>query len=301
MNNKYTYFNFPLYLLQLTFTDDRSSALGQIIGWSIVNYADRLDLSEEEIAKQLDYLYHRNPDILTYDIHNILETNQHLLSEDPFKPELRNEVLAAELIAVLHSEDVFLESARLVGITYAAERLNIRLGSPKRILSNYYAAVNFMDKANDNYGRSPLVGIKTSIAFETRDGAFDLDLFRLMCSISSIIGKRKFNRTYKSQIILRMLGAKNEVQLIQLLNSPAFESVHAKFSKRYHIDKILKQAISRKLMSKIGWRRGIYVSTKYNLIELTKAIEYRIESYRALDQAEKDARDNLEQTASHDH
>jgi len=73
---------------------------------------------------------------------------------------------------------------------------------------------------------------------------------------------------------MRMTGAKTKALLAEVLEIHALKSLHDKYSKRYHMDKLLDELLARGFITgKLAFGRRIYLSTHYTIPELPDVIK----------------------------
>lgn len=103
---------------------------------------------------------------------------------------------------------------------------------------------------------------------------YEFDLLRAFLSIKSILGNKDLVGTTKDFILMRMTGAKNKALLEEVLSVPALKVLHDKYSKRYHMDRLLDELLARGFITgKLAFGRRIYLSTRYSISELPDAVK----------------------------
>jgi hypothetical protein len=106
--------------------------------------------------------------------------------------------------------------------------------------------------------------VKTSYLFEARDNVLRLDLLFIIAAIKSIIGhKRNFTRTNRQFILRRMYGSDQPMT-------------------RYQFDKLVSEAMAKRMFTIISAGRGYYVSMRYKPDELGQIIMQRIKKHEGL-------------------
>ena len=196
-------------------------------------------------------------------------------------------------------------------IKAAANFLNVRLGNINHVIS---AGENLYRLYGNN---GAFAGVRTSIVWdynENQKSEHQIALFCAYCATKSILGKGKFKRTGKQHIIARMFGyntytefvndhpittAKNISKEVRVKRQEAADC-RAKYSKRYHIDKILTDLELDWGFKRYGNHiRGMYISYVADLSELAKACEDSKRSIRenALREAKNLAREQAKRTA----
>ncbi|PCH67848.1 MAG: hypothetical protein COC01_04960 [Bacteroidetes bacterium] len=182
-------------------------------------------------------------------------------------------------------------------IHYAAEFLNVNIGSIDDMIEQYEQAETLIRAHEGKYGTDPYLGIGTSLLFEFRDkqNHNETELLCALIAIRSLIGQRKFTGTYKSVILMRMIGAKSKKALKKCLQQKTLKLVHNKYSKRYQMDKLIAKLVNRKfIQSKISFNRQIFFSTKLDMQELGNEI-IRYINNKDIKRKEREARQRIKE------
>ncbi len=153
-------------------------------------------------------------------------------------------------------------------ILEAAQEVEIAIRSIETIKVQHRETKGFVFEYEQKYGTDAFCRIGKNLCLESKAGSFDEIEFRLLCAISSIIGKRaKFKRITKEQLSYRMLGYKNmealvkesEVKKIRLTNK--------------QIDRIIRVLHAKKFFSKFTYaNRQTFYSTTLNDDQLKEAV-----------------------------
>lgn len=102
---------------------------------------------------------------------------------------------------------------------------------------------------------------------------YEIDLLRAFLAVKSILGTKTVVGTTKQYILKRMTGAKNSTLLQEILKSQASSEMYYKYSKRYHMDKLLEELFARGFITgKLAYKRRIYISTQYKTSELPNQV-----------------------------
>ena len=195
-------------------------------------------------------------------------------------------------------------------IKSSASFLNVKLGNAEHTIKK--GSILF-DKF---YKQSSYCGIRTDIIWDYSNNPKterQIAQFCAFCATRSILGKGSHKKTNTKLIIARMFGyntidefntdapkmAKNISQAERLQRLHTLEC-RGKYSKRYHIDKILTDL-------EIGWGlkryadhvRGMYISYEYSLQALAKLCEENKRSVQEdrLKQAKRKAKELVKSTA----
>lgn len=270
------YFNFPLCFLELISKEGKQSALNEICAWAIVNYGKTINYTPPDIAKQIVYLYYRHKDKLMfdigYDIDTMVENEEFFIDpdyegfyRDTFDPQ------NGEVEALLEIFDKDLEFKancfRQCQHLQAKKILNITGGSVVKDYINYKKLNTFLNEFEAVNGRDAWTSVKTSYLFDARDGKLPINLFRLVCAVKSIIGKRNFSKTYKNVVLHRMFGAK-KTELLSDESKKEFEIL----TRRRQWYKLIRTAEKRKLVTFVPAPKGYFVSMIYGDEKLRKEI-----------------------------
>jgi len=266
IEKNHKYFNFPLCFLQAI--DHEKKALNKICGWAIVNYSKTIKYEIAEVARQTVYSYYRRWSDLTYKLkdkfHDMMKDGRIETDEDyngfagdTFVPE------SGEIEAILKEfkEDPEFKKSCIEFYQHLQVKkiLNITGGSIENNYNDFETLNSFLHEFEASNGRDAWTSVKTSYLFDARDGQLPIDLFRLVCAVKSIIGKRNFNKTYKNVVLSRMFGAKKP-DLMQ----PDDKEKYDKLSRRRQWNNLIDKAEQRTLLTFIPASRGYFVSIKYN-------------------------------------
>lgn len=153
----------------------------------------------------------------------------------------------------------------------AAEELNLNnLESlTEKRINAYYELENILNRNIESYGKQPYSRIGRELVFSLRDKKFDENMFRVLCAISSVIGKQaKFKRITYNTLRFRMWGFKNEKEFKQDNLSKKIKLLTDR-----QLARIVKKLHSLKFFSKFTYQqRQIFYSTKLNDEELFNAV-----------------------------
>ena len=147
----------------------------------------------------------------------------------------------------------------------AAKFLGVTIPSIKNTLNNYHEFESFISNtlSKDAYCR-----IGKKLMFESRDGIFDFNQFRVLCAIQSILGKKKkFARITYDRIRYAMQGYRSRTLFFETM--PVVKLLTDRQLKR-----IVDILHSKKFISKFTYgRRQIYFSTRLEDEELIEAVK----------------------------
>lgn len=239
------YIQFPLCMLQKTF-EDPEKGLNLIINFGIVNYSQKFSYDISEVGRQLMYAYYRNQGMIQADLLKTMEryidSEQLSIDEDynGFSGTSFDPLEDCELLSLFESDTKFKDAAIIrYQISQAAESLDVKINSIDSVIQGHQKGLKIKDSFEQKFGSDSWPSVKPSQVYEFRDSLKDLDLFRAYIGIKSMIGLRTFISTNKPAILSRMIGCKNKAAFEQFSKDKYLMPVVEKYSKRYHMDRLL--------------------------------------------------------------
>jgi len=275
LQKKYKYINFPLGFI--AGIDKKRAEM--IFSWSILNMAKTIRPDNDEVvAREMAYIFLRNDKRMSQDLweqfdEDIRETS-HFCPDDFMAFESdgtftggavydfvlselqKNEAFKSDCVELFQHE----KAMDVLGITGPT------LDSRKKM----YGKLNKIHREGD-----AIVSINKNLLFDYRDGKLPEDMFRLICAVKSVIGMRNFNKTYKSVLLSRMFGAKNQEILDKVLQDEETRGKYEFLMRRRQFDSLLNRAVDRGLFTIIPASRGYFVSTRYDEEKLQEQIKKR--------------------------
>lgn len=116
------------------------------------------------------------------------------------------------------------------------------------------------------HGKTVFASVHADYFFETLDNEPTLDdlrVFRSVCAVRSLVGKKAFTGVTKDMLRARMIGGKNpSVASVLAGRDPALLTELAALQSRKRLDRILTLGAVRKFYGKFGKGRRVYVSTE---------------------------------------
>lgn len=280
MKTKYPYLNFPLSLLQLFQGEMESKeALDIIIDHSFWSFVMKQTLSDADLARHIHYLAIREPQLLPNGAEDFFDSDPELRDGYDFfqRPPDENEYVS--ILATMREQfdlSTCEESARV----YRAESiLDMKIGSIGRAKEQFQFAENIVHQVEKEYGASPFCGIRTDVMFDVLGGKIPYDQFLLTSAVTSVIGKLRFKKSYKKVLIRRMMGAKTVDVQSKVMAHDRAQEFYDKYTTRYQWDKLLQRTSERGFFTVLADSRGYFVSTQYDLDELTTAIISKRDDY----------------------
>lgn len=287
-NKEYAYIQFPLCLIRETFRKGRS-AIGLMLYYGIVSFAKKLPYDIQDVAHQVIYYYYRKPEILQSSIRRYIENNRFTYDEDYNGFTVEGDFYPAENaeeIISLFDDEEFKNDCILhyqLHLATSSDPLNIDIISNDYVIDCYKKALQIKDEFESIYGPDAMPFCPKSILFDFADNEKnDLDIFRALIGIRSLIGFKNYVATVRPVILMRMLGCKNKKALNDFINScTEAKELFDKYTRsdkalRYHFDKLFATLLSRGFIkSKIfvrGISRKIFISIKLNHEQLAEEI-----------------------------
>jgi len=286
-NKNFGYIRFPLSFLKGLQID-----FYFILSFGAANYGQQLKISIYDIVRQVTYHFFNAPEKLLTVIKKKIKRHEFRAIEDETTKKL---IIKGELFIdgsrkgftsdgkkidpdaldgladLLMKDKKFYEVAELnCRILRAAQFFKLKITDMENIIKNYKKALEF----ENTFNTDPWTSVKTEFLLNTMNKNVPLDLFRFVCAVKSKLGKKSFCKIYKKEILNRMFGCKDNKTLNELLENDNDIKKHYEYlSKRYPFDKLIKEAVNKKLVAVIPSNRGYYVSTKYNIKKLKKEVE----------------------------
>lgn len=312
---EYGYIQFPLCLLQETFMDI-NNGLNMILSYGIINYAGKLPYETASVAKQVCYSWYRNRDILqssiTRKIYKAIDeetftedVDYNGFAGDTFYPDENID----ELSRLFSSNPSFKKDCILqyqINLASSQNHLSLILGPYDATIREYNQALFIKQKFEAKYGPDVMPTIKAKVLIDFRDKyQSQIDLFRGIISIKSLIGFKKYIATTRNVILMRMTGCKSLSAMDSLLSkNKKAKEFHEKYFRsdkalRYNFDKLFYELLTRGFIrSKIFERsvsRKIFISTKLSYEELADEI-IKFAKKRSHDKEENEARERIRAT-----
>ncbi|MDP3643136.1 MAG: hypothetical protein Q8S54_08095 [Bacteroidota bacterium] len=278
------YIQFPLCLLMQTYQNP-ANGLNLITGFGIVNYAMKFKYDIVEVGRQLMYAYYRETDNMQRDLKKAIDkygaSGQLTIDEDyngfsglkhgtTFNPLEASE----ELLGLFESDEKFKEDAILLYQIRQAtgeKFLNLKVYSIDSTIAQYKKALALKTNFEQKFGADVMPSIKPLQLIEFRDSGAELDVFRAYIGIKSLIGRNTFATANKPVILSRMIGCKSKAAFEHYTTDrynkdKTLLPTVDKYSKKYHIDKLLLTLAQRKYIMFLS-------KAKVSVIYLSKYME----------------------------
>jgi hypothetical protein len=260
---EYRYIQFPLCLIQETYKD-RDHGLRLIMSFGIVKYAFHQQFTLEDAAGQLLYDYVCNREVLQTNIAMKLSEaedsgNLHFdgWSSDFFPKRGTNyfEDTLGETLQLLEDDTQLRVEAILnyqLHLATSENNLRIKMASNDRIINGFKEASKIKQEFEKKFGPDTMPCCKINMLLHfLNEKQADLDSFRAYIGIKSMLGRRSYISTNKPAILSRMVGCKSKAAFEYYTtnkynkNKTLLPTVE-KYSKRYHMDKLLATLVQRK-------------------------------------------------------
>lgn len=257
---KYKYIQFPNCLLMETYRGIEEG-LRLILRYGIVNYAKNQPFTLADVARQTCYDYYRNQALLQGSviatIGEVEKENRFTRDEDSdgfFDTTFNPEQEISELLLLFQEDFEFKENCILnyqIHLAIAPKQLNVRIHSYDEVIRTFNEGKRLQEEFENRFGPDAMPFIKISMLLDFIHNPKDIDLFRAYVGIKSMIGRRNFISSNKPAILSRMIGCKSKAAFIYYTSNkynrnkfllPTVE----KYSKRYHMDKLLFTLAQRK-------------------------------------------------------
>lgn len=281
--NEYGYLQFPLCLLMETYRDiDRG--LNLILSYGIMNYALKLKYNIDDVARQAIYHFYRKENVLQTSIiekiNSAINDGFSFTPDDDYNGFGTNGKFDPDLniieIKTLFDKDNEFKAKCIINyqlhLATSKDHLGITIGSNDSTINRYNEAAQIKKNFEDKFGPDAMPFCKKGMLFDFRDKQKkDIDLFRAYIGIKSMIGRRNFISSNKPAILSRMLGLKCK-SAFEFYTTDKYKkdknllpSVE-KYSKRYHMDKLLLTLAERKYIMFLS-------KEKVSIIYLSKYME----------------------------
>ena len=226
---EYRYLQIPLCWLQKV-QEDPKKAIEQAICFGVVNFASRLNADLSEVARQTIYMYTRGQDNMTSLLWQSLRqriNNGEIYfdEENPgfFSDEFRPDTSELEQLLYVHPT---LKAAAMQNykLNEAARKLSL-MPMPDYFERSSIPVADFKGKEEARHGKQPMPMIKVDIALRFKNNPQNIELFLAYVAIKSLLGigkkarQKGYVRTYKKAIVGRMIGAKDQASLDELISS----------------------------------------------------------------------------------
>lgn len=267
--NENRYIQFPLMMLRDVHIDNER-AMQDIVAYGIVNWAIKQDITNQDAARQLIYMYYRDENIEPkyYDlIENTIEIDEDYNGFVPgtFEPEGIDDVI--RLFDDEQLKDYALHHCRLQKINSFFHMK----GPGNDIRYDRYDNIKHkIEQHEAKHGADPRPTIDISLFWDLSN---EPELFTAYMAIRSLQGNRTYTRTDKPSIVGRMIGAKGR-KVFEAEKNKTLLSVYKKYSNRYQFEKLIFRLIDRGLVkgkiSQKNWSKFL-ISTRLDFDQLAEA------------------------------
>jgi len=217
MSKENHYIHFPL--CALTYPDTTKNICDMLISYGIVAYSKNLE-------KTID------------------------LDDDDYTN-------AEDYLDKLNIKTSLYKNKNYIYVCLSCMKLKISLGSFEYTFKKYDKLNNYINDYEYRNGKEPFIRIHKSILFETRDNQFNERMFRIYCSILSVLGKKLFCRITIKNIAIRMLGYRSK-KIFETVNKN--DTLLTDRQIKTQIDKL----VFKNLIDRITYKKRLtFYTTKY--------------------------------------
>lgn len=276
------YFKFPIALMQKIKDKDTNKALLRIAAFSLMDFSEKMTVNKSSVANQIIYLYYRNPDTLTKKVRRhiddmiedgrmIEDEDYHGFGGDTFTPDQEHEGMMTEFKA---DEAFYLQCLAVYRELQAISLLNLNQSLRLNFQDLNKEAKAFINEYEGMYGPDAWTSVNNKLLFDTYNQEADIDHFRLVAAVKSVVGKRNYNDTYKSVLLCRMFGCKKQGILNALFDvEPELRAKHETLSRRRQWEKLIDTAEEKGHFTYYSTGRQFFVSITMTKNELRHAVE----------------------------
>jgi len=271
------YIQFPLFLIRGIFAD-KNAVINKILDYGCYQYSKRLEYSTIDVAKQLIYDLYSDKlgAALTECVKalnsDIIGCNEDYRGSFAFGLDFQPSDEIEEMLTHLDNDNFFTKKA-------------VEYYQMNQVLKSFGINGNIEDMLNKGKQIEmeipakepmPMLNVKMLLNFRDKDKTeFDIAQFMAYMAINSIIGTKQFAKTNKNHIISRMFGFSSIKTIPPNLSKDVRELIN-KYSKRYQIDKLLRQLELAWSISTYSYRmRCLYVGKNVSLEMMALAGESR--------------------------
>jgi len=269
------YLQFPLVMIR-NFNKKPEKCTQDILGFALVDFALKQNVTEQYAASQAMYNYYRGGGLseLKNLVDKYIKNEKITVDEDyfgfsgyTFNPEIEIEELLELFKRDNKLKELAFQNAQLATIN---DYFEVTGPAPEIRLQKYQKLKSIIEQHEAEHGKEPRPTIEKNLFF---DLVKEPELFTAYIAIRSLEGQKKYVATNRPTIAGRMAGYKSAKLL------PKKNPTYKKYYTRYWFDKILNQLMRRKLLKSILRQKNwswIYLSTKINPSELGKAVGEKI-------------------------
>ena len=257
-----------------------SNGIDIILRYGLFHSAMAQKVDSELFAplRQLLYCYYRDEDALTPSLKNqlddLVDAEELSIDEDyhgfygqEFFPEEEINALYAICEENMDFKNKIYEWYKI----YLFYKLANLVLNGESIASTISVANKYCEYKGAPYAR---IGLRflIDIANKCRSEK-DRARIAMLLSICSIVGKKKFAATTKKQIVYRMFGAKNDVELEKNLNNKSLKGCYVKYTTRKVFEKLRDELLMRNMLKCYHGHAGrVYVSNQFKFADLVDEI-----------------------------
>ncbi|MBP7497442.1 MAG: hypothetical protein KA792_07245 [Bacteroidales bacterium] len=239
------YLQFPLFLMQNLFIE-KEKTINDIITSGLYRCSTKMNADEQGVARQLIYDYYRKanklPSYVFNKIKKYIKEGILYYNEDNngfnFYGNFYAKKEIEDLMNIFETDIEFKERATEYFKMREAYRFLKMTGNAESAIKRAKEIEKLIPE------NEPMPMVNVYLLFEFRDknkSEYEIAQFAAYIGIKSIMGKRKTVKTNKEMIISRMFGFPSYNKININNSDKELKDILEKYSKRYHIDKILEE------------------------------------------------------------
>jgi hypothetical protein len=240
------------------FADGKATAIS-MMRYGIYHYSQKIKYNLNEVVKQLIISYCQQPKILSENLLDTLTKYENEIHID-HKHNSISDIEHNKILLLFNTDKDFKENAiTFYQILEAKKYLNINPCTDLIISEGKQ-----IEKIIPEHEPFPMINVNLLNIYCLEDKTeYEIALFISYIAVRSILGTKPYCRTTKEMIIARMFGYESMKTLsIEKMDLPTKE-MFEKYSKRYHIDRILCDLqLNWNILLYSNHIRGMYIGNK---------------------------------------
>jgi len=275
MSDKNRFLNFPIAMLAQTIAEPKSG-LNAIADYSIATFSAHCARDFEKAFAQVAYLARAKVGSMPAAVRALLDRPAvaelvDVIHEGAWGTDgyvsgtadiLHDECLNHALMTVSEKEAVI----SFVALRDAAAFFGRAITDYDGLALSAQRSRQAVQDHEAEHGKTVFASVHADYFFETLDNEPTLDdlrVFRSVCAVRSLVGKKAFTGVTKDMLRGRMIGGKSpSVAAVLAERDHALQAELDALQSRKRLDRILTLAASRKFFGKFGKGRRVYVSTE---------------------------------------
>lgn len=242
---------------------DKEKAIGQMFDVGIYNYSNKMEMDDREALRQMIYCYYREQEYLSPDLLAFLDENADFFVDEDyhgFQGNVFNPVIEIESLT-----DIFNARTEIWHMVKKQMQIRASLKSFDGISCDWANG----ERIDRSHQGEPHVSIKVEMLKRKYYSLDDFDIiqFCAYAGIKSIGGRKNVFATNKKHILARMFGFRDHRDMdANKYHFPELLPLIDKYSKKYHMDKLLK------LVKADGFVRDIHAQRGDRVLYINKGL-----------------------------